>query len=55
MSNTSENLIEGRALFQTPLIDGKVYFINGVANKGFGPYDCKLRRFSYPDIYCETT
>ncbi len=48
-----EFILEGRALFQAPEIDGKAYFIEGVANKGFGPYKCKIKRFVYPDIYCK--
>jgi ribosomal protein S12 methylthiotransferase len=48
-----EFILEGRALFQAPEIDGKAYFIEGAANKGFGPYKCKIKRFVYPDIYCK--
>ncbi len=53
-SNEDFNFIlEGRALFQSPEIDGKAYFIDGIADKGFGPYKCKIQRFVYPDIYCK--
>jgi ribosomal protein S12 methylthiotransferase len=48
-----EFILEGRALFQAPEIDGKVYFIDGVADKGFGPYKSKIKRIVYPDIYCK--
>lgn len=46
-------ILEGRAIFQSPEIDGKAYFIEGEAEKGFGPYTCKIKRIVYPDIYCE--
>lgn len=46
-------ILEGRALFQAPEIDGKAYFIDGVADKGFGPYRCKIKKVVYPDIYCK--
>lgn len=46
-------ILEGRGLFQAPEIDGKAYFIDGVADNGFGPYRCKIKRVVYPDIYCK--
>ncbi|KAA0258646.1 30S ribosomal protein S12 methylthiotransferase RimO [Deferribacter autotrophicus] len=46
-------ILEGRALFQTPDIDGKVYFIDGEATDGMGPYLCKIKRVVYPDLYCK--
>jgi ribosomal protein S12 methylthiotransferase len=46
-------ILEGRAIFQAPDIDGKAYFIKGVADRGAGFYKCKIKRIVYPDIYCE--
>lgn len=46
-------IVEGRAIFQTPEIDGKVYIIDGVADSGVGPYLCKIKRVVYPDLYCK--
>ncbi|MGA1861941.1 30S ribosomal protein S12 methylthiotransferase RimO [Deferribacter thermophilus] len=46
-------IVEGRALFQAPEIDGKVYIIDGVADSGVGPYICKIKRVVYPDLYCK--
>jgi len=46
-------ILEGRALFQAPEIDGKAYFIDGIADKGVGPYTCKIKKIVYPDIYCQ--
>jgi len=48
-----EFILEGRALFQAPEIDGKTYFIDGIADKGVGPYTCKIKKIVYPDIYCQ--
>lgn len=48
-----EFILEGRALFQAPEIDGRAYFIDGVADKGVGPYSCKIKKIVYPDIYCQ--
>lgn len=48
-----EFILEGRAIFQSPEIDGKAYFIEGDANEGFGPYRCRIKKIVYPDIYCE--
>lgn len=52
-SDQSELILQGRALFQAPEIDGKAYFIDGVATDGYGPYVCRIKRIIYPDIYCE--
>lgn len=52
-SSESELILEGRALFQAPEIDGRAYFIDGVATDGYGPYSCRIKRIIYPDIYCE--
>jgi len=46
-------LLEGRAEFQAPEIDGKAYIIDGIADRGYGPYRAKIKRVIYPDIYCE--
>jgi ribosomal protein S12 methylthiotransferase len=48
-----EFILEGRAAFQAPEIDGKAFFIDGHADKGAGPYKCKIKRIVYPDIYCQ--
>lgn len=48
-----EFILEGRSLFQSPDIDGKSYFIDGRASKGYGPYKCRIKKINYPDIYCE--
>jgi len=48
-----EFILEGRAIFQAPEIDGQAYFIDGVAENGYGPYRCRIKRIKYPDIYCE--
>ena len=53
ISEDDNNCTEGRTLFQAPSVDGKVYFIKGVANKGYGPYYYVVKDFEYPDIYCE--
>jgi|Wag4MinimDraft_12_1082652.scaffolds.fasta_scaffold00162_11 ribosomal protein S12 methylthiotransferase len=47
-----EFILEGRSLFQAPEIDGKTYFIDGVATNGWGPYKCSIEKIKYPDIYC---
>jgi len=52
-SEESELILEGRASFQAPEIDGKAFFIDGVATDGYGPYLCRINRIIYPDIYCE--
>lgn len=52
-SEQSELILEGRADFQAPEIDGKAFFIDGVATDGYGPYTCRIKRIIYPDIYCE--
>jgi len=53
VSEESEFILEGRAEFQAPEIDGKAFFIEGEADSGFGPYVCRIKRIIYPDIYCE--
>ncbi len=53
VSDQSDYILEGRALFQTPVVDGKLFTLDGVADKGFGPYKVKLKRVIYPDIYVE--
>lgn len=53
VSDQSELILEGRAVFQAPEIDGKAYFIDGTASDGYGPYKCRIKRVIYPDIYCE--
>ncbi|PLX71525.1 MAG: 30S ribosomal protein S12 methylthiotransferase RimO [Denitrovibrio sp.] len=53
VSDQSDLILEGRAEFQAPEIDGKAYFIDGVAAEGYGPYKCRIKRIIYPDIYCE--
>lgn len=46
-------ILEGRAMFQAPEIDGKAYIIDGVASNGHGPYKCSIEKIIYPDIYCK--
>ncbi len=46
-----EFILEGRALFQAPDTDGKLYVTDGVADKGSGPYTCIINKIAYPDIY----
>jgi ribosomal protein S12 methylthiotransferase len=46
-------LIEGRAIFQAPEVDGKVLFTDSEAIEGFGPYVCRIDQIKYPDIVCE--
>ncbi|WP_022851415.1 30S ribosomal protein S12 methylthiotransferase RimO [Limisalsivibrio acetivorans] len=45
-------LIEGRAMFQAPEVDGKVIFTAGTADSGAGPYTCTIDKIVYPDLYC---
>lgn len=52
-SSESELILEGRALFQAPEVDGRAFFIDGIATDGYGPYICRIKRVIYPDIYCE--
>ena len=52
-SEETELILEGRALFQAPEIDGKAFFTDGTATDGFGPYVCRINRIIYPDIYCD--
>ncbi len=44
-------ILEGRATFQAPEIDGKLYVTDGTADKGSGPYKCSINKIAYPDIY----
>ncbi len=44
-------ILEGRALFQAPDTDGKLYVTDGQAYKGSGPYKCIVNKVAYPDIY----
>lgn len=44
-------ILEGRALFQAPEIDGKLYITEGVASDGAGPYKFLINRIVYPDVY----
>ncbi len=53
VSDQSDYILEGRALFQTPVVDGKLFTLDGVADNGYGPYKVKLKRVIYPDIYVE--
>ena len=46
-----EFILEGRALFQAPDTDGKLYVTDGTADKGSGPYTCIINKIAYPDIY----
>ncbi len=46
-----EFILEGRALFQAPEIDGKLYVTDGIASNGSGPYKCFINKIAYPDIY----
>ncbi|AEI14225.1 Ribosomal protein S12 methylthiotransferase rimO [Flexistipes sinusarabici DSM 4947] len=52
-SEDIEFIPEGRAIFQTPDIDGKTFFIDGRADRGYGPYKCSIEKIVYPDIYCK--
>ena len=44
-------ILEGRALFQAPEVDGRLFVIEGDAVSGYGPYRAKIKRVAYPDIY----
>ena len=46
-----EFILEGRAIFQAPDTDGKLYVTDGIADKGSGPYKCIINKVAYPDIY----
>lgn len=46
-------IMEGRAIFQAPEVDGKVIFNDSEAINGFGPFVCRIEQISYPDIVCE--
>lgn len=52
-SDENPFLLEARAEFQSPEIDGKAYILSGMADRGYGPYKGKIKRVIYPDIYCE--
>lgn len=52
-SEESEFILQARADFQAPEIDGHAFIIGGSADRGFGPYPCRIRKIIYPDIYCE--
>jgi len=52
-SEESEFILQGRAQFQAPDIDGHAYIIGGLADRGYGPYPCRIKKIVYPDIYCE--
>jgi len=53
LSEDIEFIPEGRAIFQAPEIDGKTFFIDGRADRGYGPYKCSIEKIVYPDIYCK--
>ena len=44
-------ILEGRAFFQAPEIDGQLYVTDGEAVVGYGPYRAKITKIAYPDIY----
>lgn len=46
-----EFILEGRAIFQAPDTDGKLYVTDGIADKCSGPYKCIINKIAYPDIY----
>lgn len=46
-----EFILEGRAIFQAPDTDGKMYVTDGIADKGAGPYTAIVNKIAYPDIY----
>lgn len=46
-----EFILEGRAVFQAPDTDGKLYVTDGIADNGSGPYTCVINKIAYPDIY----
>ena len=48
-------ILEGRAIFQAPDTDGKLYVTDGIADKGSGPYKCIVNKVAYPDIYVTFT
>lgn len=48
-----EFILEGRALFQAPDIDGKLYITDGVASNAVGPYRFVINKIAYPDVYGE--
>lgn len=51
--NKEKNIFEGRSVLQAPEIDGKTYINNNnIEIHDFGPYNCMIDDFIYPDIYC---
>ncbi|MDR2869583.1 MAG: 30S ribosomal protein S12 methylthiotransferase RimO [Deferribacteraceae bacterium] len=44
-------ILEGRAFFQAPEVDGKLYVTDGIPADGSGPYKAKIVKIVYPDIY----
>jgi ribosomal protein S12 methylthiotransferase len=44
-------ILEGRAFFQSPEIDGALYVTDGEATDGYGPYRAKITKIAYPDVY----
>ena len=46
-----EFILEGRAVFQAPDTDGKLYVTDGIADNDSGPYTCVINKIAYPDIY----
>ncbi len=48
-------ILEGRAFFQAPEIDGQLYVTDGEATSGYGPYRAKITRIAYPDVYVKLT
>ncbi|MDR0454639.1 MAG: 30S ribosomal protein S12 methylthiotransferase RimO [Deferribacteraceae bacterium] len=44
-------ILEGRAFFQAPEVDGMLYVTDGEAAFGHGPYRAKITKIAYPDIY----
>ena len=53
--NFLEFILEGRALFQAPDTDGKLYVTDGIADNGSGPYRCIINKIAYPDIYVKSS
>jgi len=50
-NNDFSFILEGRAFFQAPDVDGQLYVIDGEAVSGYGPYRAKITKIAYPDIY----
>ena len=51
LNDDFEFILEGRAIFQAPDTDGKLYVTDGIADKDSGPYKCIINKIAYPDIY----